>query len=224
MTAFQIPLNFSLPNAFGREDFLVTKCNFEAATWLDRFPDWQTNSLIIYGEKGCGKTHLSHIFVEKVGKEAKTPIVDARTISTDIIPELVSKTGSVVIENIDENTDEEALLHLYNFIKENKGFLLLTSLKSPNFWNIKLADLSSRINSVPSIAIGLPDDILMRALLVKMFSDRQLEIKEDALEYLIKNMERSFGSAGRIVERADKLSLAKKRGISIPILKEVMAN
>ncbi|MBR7158255.1 MAG: DNA replication protein [Alphaproteobacteria bacterium] len=222
MTMAQLPLNLGLGfrEAFGREDFLVTKSNLAAVSWLDKWPNWSGHCLIVYGDEGCGKTHLAHVFMDKTG--SKTPLVDAKDLQEAAIPDLVALSGSVALENAGSGINEAALLHLYNFIKDNNGFLFITAKNPPALWDLKLPDLSSRIAASAAVEISLPDDDLMKALIIKMLSDRQMTISPEALEFMIRNIERSFGEARRIVARADSLALAERKGITIPILRKVL--
>ena len=86
----------------------------------------------------------------------------------------------------------------------------------------KLADLQSRLNIIPAIAIGEPDDEMLAALIVKLFNDRQIMISQETLNYILQNIERSFSFAIKLVEEADFISLAKKRAMSVSIIKEAI--
>ena len=216
----QLPFNFEHRPTLDREDFLVTSGNVEAVKMLDSYPSWPSHAIIIYGANGCGKTHLAHVFVKKTG--GKTPLISAADLTAEQVPNLLAKSGNLVVEDMETLKDEEALLHLYNYAKETGSHLLMTSEVAPADLAIKLPDLSSRLLATPAIRIGNPDDAFIKALLVKLFADRQLLIGEEAIDYAIKNMERSFKGAGDLVAAADKLSLAKQKAITIPLLREIL--
>ena len=216
----QLPFNFEHRPTLDREDFLVTSGNVEAVKMLDSYPSWPSHAIIIYGANGCGKTHLAHVFVKKTG--GKTPLISAADLTAEQVPNLLAKSGNLVVEDMETLKDEEALLHLYNYAKETGSHLLMTSEVAPADLAIKLPDLSSRLLAIPAIRIGNPDDAFIKALLVKLFADRQLSIGEEAIDYAIKNMERSFKGAGDLVAAADKLSLAKQKAITIPLLREIL--
>ena len=216
----QLPFNFEHRPTLDREDFLVTSGNVEAVKMLDSYPSWPSHAIIIYGANGCGKTHLAHVFVKKTG--GKTPLISAADLTAEQVPYLLAKSGNLVVEDMEALKDEEALLHLYNYAKETGSHLLMTSEVAPADLAIKLPDLSSRLLAISAIRIGNPDDAFIKALLVKLFADRQLLIGEEAIDYAIKNMERSFKGAGDLVAAADKLSLAKQKAITIPLLREIL--
>ena len=85
-----------------------------------------------------------------------------------------------------------------------------------------LPDLRSRLAASPAVGVGVPDDALIGAVLVKMFSDRQLQVNQDVITYLLARMERSFAAARRIVAVLDTKALAAKRRITIPFAAHVL--
>ncbi len=215
----QLPLELSYRPALGREDFLQTSCNAQALTWIDRWPEWPSFALIVYGPAGCGKTHLAHVFAAR----SQAVFVNAASLTPDDPPRLLQMQQSIIIEDADTGErDERSLLHLYNGAKENGLFLLLTAEHAPTRWNLALPDLRSRILSLPSVEISPPDDTLLGALVVKLFADRQLQIGQDVLAYLVPRMERSFAAAQRLVAEADRAALSARRTITIPLLRDVL--
>ncbi|MED5423417.1 MAG: DNA replication protein, partial [Pseudomonadota bacterium] len=57
VTYAQIPLDLKHRTAYGREDFLISPCNQDAAAWIDKWPDWPAPALMLYGPAASGKTH-----------------------------------------------------------------------------------------------------------------------------------------------------------------------
>ncbi|MBR1915134.1 MAG: AAA family ATPase [Alphaproteobacteria bacterium] len=211
---------------YSRQDFMVSNCNKEALRAVESWPQWPFFALSIYGPKGCGKTHLAHIFANQIGLKLNKPvragIIKACEIKTSKVARLYAQNPCLVVEDINTKADEEALFHLYNLYHDQKGFLLLTSRVPLARINFRLPDLKSRFKMVPSVAILEPDDTMLEALIVKLFSDRQIVISQEVLNYILQNMERSFSYAINLVERADELSLALKRAVTVPIIKKAM--
>ena len=203
--AFALPLRLA---AFGREDFLVTDCNKEAATYLDSSDRWTFPFVLIYGDKGCGKTHLAHTFSDE--------FLDATHMTENDILSLPSRC---VVENTDQAASEPLLFHLYNHALENKKKVVFTARALPVF---SMPELQTRFNAMPQIKINPPDDLLMSAVLCKLFADRQVKVEADVIAYLLKHLKRTFEAMERVVDIADRLSLAQKRPITIPLIKEVI--
>ena len=214
----QIPLDLPHRAAMGAADFLVAACNRDAVAMLDRWPGWPAPALVIHGEEGCGKTHLTHVWRAQSGAVA----IDRAALTTDSLPALLGEALACVVEDADRGADETALFHLYNMLAERGGHLLLTARTPVSRWGIALADLRSRLAAAMSVAVGPPDDELIGGVLIKHFLDRQIRVDPAVLTFLLGRMERSFAAARRIVAALDEAGLAEKRGITVPLAREVL--
>lgn len=197
----QIPISFPVNPSLAREDFLVSDSNREALAFIDRWPGWNAPLLYIYGPEGSGKTHLASIWKG------------------------LSKDG-VVIEGIEtlagDRRAEETLFHLYNRVRQTPGAVLLTGALPLAMVRFAIPDLASRLRACPQVAIGLPDEHLLRALLVKLFSDRQMRIDVAVIEYCVARMERSFSAARELVAKLDQKSLTEKRSVTVGMVRAVL--
>lgn len=220
----QAPLSFPVRSLLGRDDFFIAPSNRAAAGLVESWP-YAFAGALVHGPRGCGKTHLAHLFREVVAEHARAEAVFAQAgeLSLKTVEALLERGRYVVLENIAEPVNEEALFHLLNGTKNQKGFLFMTALQPYAAWGLKLPDLVSRLKALPCVEIGAPDDALTAAVLVKLFSERQLNVAPEVVSYLLKNMERSFAAAQALVCRADELSLAEKRPVTIPLMREVLA-
>jgi len=108
--------------------------------------------------------------------------------------------------------DERALFHLLNLAREDEAFVLLTGRSAP--FNVAIRDLASRLRALPVVAMAPPDDALLRAVLVKLFADRQLAVDEGVIGYLATRIERSFAAARRLVARLDDEAMRQQRPLT----------
>ncbi|MCE7997592.1 MAG: chromosomal replication initiator DnaA [Rhodobiaceae bacterium] len=219
MTPSQIPLDLPHRIAFDREDFLVAEANRAAVALVDQWPDWPTPSAMLLGPAGAGKSHLGAVW--KAASNAVS--LSARDLDEARVPSLCA-ARAVLLEDVDQlpSDRETALFHLLNLTKEEEGSLLMTSKVSPANLAIKLPDLASRLRAVVTAELGTPDDELLRAVLEKLFQDRQLLAPEQALSYLATHMDRSIEAARQAVAAIDKAALAGKRRITVPLVAEVL--
>lgn len=222
----QFPFHFKPKTDFGWDDFMVTKCNQDAVKIISLWPDWPFFAFSIYGPKGCGKSHLAHMFAElvssRVEKPLKVKIMNAADLKIRKIQQIHDENPCLVVENMNSKVDEQALFHLFNLYHNEGGYLLFTSEFALPRLPLKLPDLRSRLNLVPSVSIKEPDDELLTLLVVKLFNDRQIVISQEVLNYIVQNMQRSFSFAQRLVEEIDTVSLIYKRAVSVPIVKEAL--
>lgn len=227
MSTAQLALDLGHRAAMGREDFLVAASNEEAVAWLDRWPDWPAPALVIHGPAGSGKTHLAQVWQARVaaaGGTAPLVAVDALTATPPV--ETLARARACVIEGADwwlpDAAVEAALFHLYNHLASIGGHVLITGRRPPGRWDFALADLRSRLTAAPAVAIGAPDDALIAAVLVKHFADRQLRVGQEVVDYLLPRMERSFAATRDVVARLDRLALADRRNITVPLAREAL--
>jgi len=218
----QLPFNFEHRPSLGGNDFLIAPSNQEAVAWIDKWPDWTTPLLILYGPPGCGKTHLSNVFMAMTGALQLT----LATIKDSSSTISINSQKNFVIDGEDIDiflkTNEEELFHLYNYINSIGGYMLITAESPPIDWDFRLADLSSRFKAAQSIGIGMPDDDLIKAVLIKLFSDQQVKVEIDVINYIMKRMERSFESARKFVQRANTMALIEKRRITMVLARKVL--
>lgn len=219
MKASQIPMNFTFRSAVGREDFLVAPANQDAVDWIDKWPEWPGGFLLLKGPKGCGKTHLASVW---------QTMSDATSIKMDdldgmsILDMTKISTGAVLCEDVDKRIPETEMFHLFNLLVESNTSMLITAEIPPAYWQLKLPDLASRLGTITVATIDEPDDQLFSALVIKHFSDRQLAVTPDVVQYLLNRIERSFAEIERIVAILDKRALAKKNKISLSLVREVL--
>ncbi len=223
MDSSQLPLDLGHRPALGREDFLIAPCNEVAVAWVDQWPEWPGHALAFYGPSGCGKTHLAHVW----RTESAAVFVSAKDLLKSDPTELLGKKGGCILDDIQDELTKDTelqrkLFHLYNYAREEAGYLLLTGREAPARWDVSLPDLSSRLSAIPSFEMGAPDEFLFEALLVKLFYDRQLTISKEVLRFLVLRLDRSFQAARDIVSVLDQQSLASQREITIPFIKSVL--
>jgi len=220
--AGQIPLPLPHRPSLGGDDFLVAPCNADAVRWIDLWPDWPGPTLAVVGPAGSGKTHLASVWAAASGASFIDPGALAR-------PEWHSVTGdgALIVEDahllMGNEACEQALFHLLNRVHGSKGRLMFTGDVPPARWPVVLRDLRSRLSAIPVAEIGLPDDGLMAALLVKLFADRQIQVGVDVVRFLTARIERSFAAASGVVAAIDRRALAAGRAVTVPLARDVLA-
>ncbi|MEQ9447436.1 MAG: DnaA/Hda family protein, partial [Rhodospirillaceae bacterium] len=201
-----------------REDFLVAPGNQEAVAFIDRWPGWPGHALAVFGPSGCGKSHLAHVFALRAGARFLKP----EDVEMPQVPVLLERNQNFIVEAANEVSDNRALLHLFNAVKEREGSILFTARDAPAHWDVGLPDLRSRLVALQAVRISSPDDAMIEAVLIKLFADRQLSIAPEVVKYVVRHMDRSFAAVRRVVELADAESLAGQQAITVPLIKKVL--
>jgi chromosomal replication initiation ATPase DnaA len=201
----QLALALDHAESYAREDFLSGPCNAGALALIDSWPDWPASTVALVGPEGSGKSHLAATWTAAAGAR----VISGRALTqSDLLPSLA--TGALVVEEA-AAADERALFHLINLAREHEAFLLFTARSAPSTWPVILPDLASRLRAIPVVTLQAPDDALLRAVIVKIAADRQLDLDESTVTYLSTHIERSFAAARAAVIALDDEALQRGR-------------
>jgi chromosomal replication initiation ATPase DnaA len=212
----QLALALEHAESFAREDFLTGPSNAAALALVDSWPAWPHRTVMLTGPAGSGKSHLAAVWAQAAGAR----LVAAHALDEAAVPAALA-TGALVVENLAAGAfDERALFHLLNLAREEQAFVLLTARAAPPSFSIR--DLGSRLKALPVIAMAPPDDVLLRAVLVKLFSDRQVAVDESLISYLAMRIERSFAAAGAVVAHLDGEAMRRKRPLTRAFAAEIL--
>ena len=215
----QIVFKFPDKSFYYEEDFCVGENNYEAYKLIKEWPNWSFKGINVYGPKKSGKSYLTKIFSDKT----KSKIFDSRNINKNNL-DLILSQNVLIIEDIDFFNDEVLFQTILNdFISKNK-FIYLTSNKLSGSIRFKLKDLISRLSSLVAVAITNPSDELFYQILTKMLSDKQINITKKEVDFVLKNIERSYDAASKFVKNLDELSLLYKKKINTKIINQALAN
>jgi chromosomal replication initiation ATPase DnaA len=206
----QLALALDHAESHAREDFLAGPSNAAALALIERWPDWPARTVLLRGPEGSGKSHLSAIWARAAGARTLSP----RMLDGAEVPVALA-TGALVLENLAEGAfDEAALFHLLNLAREDRAYVLITARTAPAGWRVATPDLASRLRALPVVALEVPDDALLRAVIVKLFADRQLAVDENLVGFLANRIERSFAGAREAVHALDREALRLKRPVT----------
>ena len=213
----QLLLNFKQKQNFNYNDYYVSKSNYYAFQMIEKWPKWEKNILNIYGEKFSGKTHLVNIFLNK-NNGIK---VNESEINQDIFKKF-KLYENIVIDDYKNICEEEIMYSLFNLVDQDNKYLIINSLNPINNINFKLNDLTSRSKNCLFAKIENPDDDLMFAIVLKSFSDRQIQIDKKLIDFIIKRIDRSYGKIADFIYKVDELSLKKKKAIDLKTIKQIL--
>ncbi len=213
----QLIFKFPFKTSYYQKDFYVSSNNFEAYKLIESWPDWPDKWINIYGPSGCGKTHLCKILKEKI----KTIYFIPKDCDENIVSK-IEEYKCIIIDNYKSDIDENLLFSLLNQSKQFNIYFVIITEKPVNLFKIGLKDLESRLNSFIGLRISLPPDDLLRVIIMKYFSDKQVQIDNKNLEYIIKNIDRSYEKVFKFVRDLDNLSLSSGKSININLIKKVI--
>ena len=213
----QLIFNFPFKKNYLKQDFYVSRNNFNAFKLIESWPKWPSRLVNIFGPKGCGKTHLINILQTKI----QSLLILSKNVSPDILVEYKTKE-CLIIDDFNNNIDEKTLYSIINQSYQDNKYLIISSATSIKQFKTELIDLRSRFSSFVDIGIDLPTDDLVRVILTKHFSDKQIQISEKNIEYILKNIERSYEKINNFSNSIDSLSLTKAQPVKLQLIKKVL--
>ncbi len=216
----QLIFKFPFKKKYYEQDFYVSSNNFSAYRLIENWPNWPDKWVNIYGPKGCGKTHLSNILKKKINT---LNILDANKITNETLKNF-DQINCLIIDNYDNNIDENLFYTILNQSKQINKYVVVNSLSPLKDMKFNLTDLQSRAKSFLSLGIELPTDDLLRVIISKFFSEKQVDISPKISEYIIKNIERSYEKVFKFIKDVDELSLSTGKSININLIKKVLIN
>ncbi len=214
----QLVFKFPFKTKYFEQDFYVSSNNFSAYKLIESWPNWPGKWLNIFGDHGSGKTHLSKILEKKIDK---IKLIEANSVNDEIINQL-NHLDCLIIENFKNNIEEKLFYSILNQSKQLENFILINSVTSIKKNNFLLKDLKSRVNSFLDIGIELPTDDLLKVIISKSFSDKQIDLSPKISEYIIKNIDRSYKKIFEFVKVIDETSLSSGKSININLIKKVL--
>ena len=216
----QLVFKFPFKKKYYEQDYYVSSNNFSVYRLIESWPNWPDKWVNVFGPKGCGKTHLSNILKKKI---KSVDIFDASKIDNQTILR-IEKLHCLIIDNYKKNIDEKIFYSLLNHLKQLDKYFVINSILPIKKMKFELEDLKSRSEVFVSLGIELPTDDLLRVIISKSFSDKQIDISPKLSEYIIKNIERSYEKVFKFIKEIDDLSLSSGKSININLIKKVLAN
>ena len=214
----QLTFKFPFSKRYYEQDFFVATNNFTAYKLIESWPSWPGKWLNIYGASGSGKTHLAKILEKKI---EKIELIDALNINDAFIKDL-DNIDCLIIDHFDNNIEEKLFYTILNQSKQLDNYILINSNPSIKNISFELKDLKSRINSFLFIGIELPTDELLKVIISKTLSEKQISINPKISDFIINNVERSYEKMFKFLKEVDELSLSTGKSININLIKKVL--
>lgn len=209
----QLTLPFAEDQNFAAEDFCPAPSNAAAREWLLHPDRWNNGRLILWGEAGCGKTHLLHIWAHTQQAE----ILDSATLQR-----LRRVQNPIALDDADLVPDPVALLHLLNTAAEAGQPILLAARLPPARMAYKLADLTSRLRAASAVEIRPPEDELLDQLLTRLAAARQLSLSIAVRNTLLLHLPRAPAFYREAIARLDRAGLDRGTRINRALALEIV--
>ena len=193
-------------------------------TQLD--PDGES-VIYLYGPAGTGKSHLLQASCHEPGVETiYLPLSDLRQYAALDVLQGVGNADRVCIDDIHVVLGdvhwEQALFNLYNEARQRGCRLIVAADAAPRALTVNMEDLRSRLSWGIVYQLAQPEDHDKEAILQFRASRRGLTLSSSVASYIVSRAPRAMDQLLQVLETLDKASLAEKRALSIPFVKEAL--
>ncbi|REL29385.1 DnaA regulatory inactivator Hda [Thalassotalea euphylliae] len=189
------------------------------------------NSFYLFGLSGAGKSHLLHAasnYADSLGKTSLClPMSEIIEMPVEVL-EGLEQIDLICVDDIQlirgNMVWQQAIFDLFNRVKEQGKQILIAGTNSVQDLSLELPDLKSRLSwGYVEQLKQLTDDEKM-AVVARRARQRGLNIQPDVIKYLLNHFSRDTAALIQYLDTLDKLSIREQRKITIPFIKEALAN
>ena len=219
----QKTLNLSLNYKIQFDDIKSLSFSDEVRDKSDDFLSSDNHCLILKGDELIN-SYIFQAIYNNLEKKFKCIFISMKDNKSEVLKDL-DNFSHIFIDSFNEcfenKISEIDLFNLYNSSKVNNSKLILRE-NSLTQKNILLPDLKSRINSNIELVIPRLTDKDKKLIIEIELIKRGLSIKEKNLDFIMNHSSRNLEMLQTLVNKLDKLTMERKKNISIPLIKELI--
>jgi len=225
----QLTLGLSLKNEATFENFYLGS-NTEVLKELKRTVLGEGERMIyLCGARGQGLSHLlqaaCHFAHQHQFTSVYLPLADLLALSPEVLQgfdrhAVICLDDLHVIAGLPEW--EEALFHFYNRVYDVGGRLMMAGHDLPKSISFLLPDLVSRLSAAMVYQLRSLSDEEKLFMLIARADQRGIFLSEEVGKYILTHCPRHARTLLAALDVLDKASLAAKRRLTIPFIKEVL--
>ncbi len=186
----------------------------------------------ICGSSGTGLSHLlqavcrQHSLRPSAGAAIYLPLKELRDYPPEQVLQGLDACDMVCLDDLDQVAGLEAwqapLFNLFNRCSESGTRLLITAHTLPDFLEVLLEDLLSRLKSGISLQLIDYKDADLRRLLQHRASALGLYLSDEVALFLLHRLPRNSHRLMEALEKLDAVSLREQRRLTLPFVKSVL--
>lgn len=231
MQPTQYTLAVTLPDDETLQSFYGAK-ESPAVQFIEQFlaPGKPQLPLYLFGASGSGKSHLLYaacVHAQELGLTSQLLALDDFRQYSPRLFDGLEQLDLVCLDNIQAIAGDShwqvALFDLYNRMVEQGKRLLIVADEAPQQLGISLPDLVSRLQACTIFQLRLLSDDDKQKLLQQKARLRGIDLPDEVARYLLNRQQREIRALVAILDKLDKASIVHQRKLTIPFVKDVLA-
>ncbi|NII11535.1 DnaA regulatory inactivator Hda [Oleiagrimonas sp. C23AA] len=203
----------------GAVDAMQCAATDEGAPWV-----------VLTGPRGSGKTHLLLAACQAAADAGRwvqyLPLGALLGTVADTVRRSSEGAQLLALDDVHvvagDAAVEHALFDVYNRCKAEGVNVVFATDTAPSQLALKLPDLRSRLGACQLQALKPLDEAERRDILRTHAAARGIELDDAVMSWLFGHYERDLGALQDLLERLDRASLAAKRRITVPFLRDFL--
>jgi DnaA-homolog protein len=218
MRQLPLPIGFEATPSF--ETFAVG-ANALAVTYLQQAIG-QTAPVFLWGEPGTGKSHLLQALAHQTQRQGARVSWFHPGVS---LPWNFDEAAALIVfDNCDQLDAMQQHAAFQLFVEATThGIVVLGAGRVPPVDLPVREDLRTRLGWGHVFALHALTEADVRAALRREADRRGLFLSDEVMTYLLTRFERDLKNLMQLLDRLDEFSLVHKRAITIPLLKQMLA-
>ena len=171
-------------------------------------------SFCLYGESGCGRSHLLLASTFQYVDAGRNPSLKG-----------VADGAELAVDNVD-GLDADGQIVLFNHFNRLKmaGGRLLTAAPQPPAHLALREDLRTRLGSGLIYRLQPLSDAEKAEAIAAQAKERALKLSPEAINYLLRHAPRDMRTLSGFIVALDQYTLEHKRAVTLPLLRELLIN
>lgn len=215
--------DFPVTPSFNFESFIPCEGNDAALRFALRVADSFDSEclLYLYGPSGSGKTHLLRSIAGN-----NFPYVSLRDqVSAEMLLSTFSSAAGLVVDDLQNMPDDPAirgaLWQLFNDFHTSGRTIAMAGATPPRELANMDDHLTSRLLWGLVARLDTSDDNSRRMIIKKVADDHQIRIPDEVVDYVLATTSREVGALITFFHQLYRFSMAEKRRITLPLVREV---
>lgn len=215
--------DFPIVQSFSFDSFIACDGNSAALKFALRIADPSDSESLLYlhGPSGSGKTHLLQSIAGRT-----FPYISLRErISPELLVSTFSTADGLIVDDLQEMPDNadmrRALWQLFNEFHTSGRTIAMAGALPPRDLAHMDDHLTSRLLWGLIARLDTSDDNSRRMIIKKVADDYQIRIPDDVVDHILDTTSREVGALIACFQKVYRFSMAEKRRITLPLVREV---